>query len=480
MYSLLPALVASLFLGYGIFVACTQGFTRIGTSFFVLCMTSAVWQGTWAVLFQVQDPAIAGFLVKLGYLLILFLPTSLYHFLTEISLKTNERRLVYASYGVASCLALVLVSSNYFVDGYYHYFFGYYPKAGLLHPLHVLQTVIVVNRGLYITYKQRQQVDKNRRHKLQMCIAAVLTYFFAAVDYLCNYGVALYPPGVVFIAISLGIFTIAIVRYDLLNPLAIAATVAHEMRTPLLAIRNQARGMARDLPKLLQGYEEAVKAGLIEPGIHPGAMRYLSSISGAITEEVDRVNTTLDMMLASLRMDLIDSSTFSHHAMQTCVQGAIERYTFTPEERTKVSTDKLEDFPFFGSDTLLMMVLFNLFKNALHAIQAAGKGEIILSSERTPTCNILRVTDTGTGVDRHVLSRMFDPFFTTKKSGGSGIGLAFCQRAIASFGGHMRCISTPGEFTTFIMVFPVLAPHETVQVLPGSQRVVSGSTQAND
>ncbi|MBV8633900.1 MAG: hypothetical protein JO002_05370, partial [Burkholderiaceae bacterium] len=163
MYSLLPALVASIFLGYGVFVACTQGFTRIGTSFFVLCITSAIWQGTWAILFQVHDPAMAMFLVKQGYLLILFLPTSLYHFLTEVSLRTGERRYVYFSYGMAACLALVLLFSHYFVSGYYSYFFGFYPKAGLLHPLHVLQTVLVVNRGLYITYMQRRQVDKNRR-----------------------------------------------------------------------------------------------------------------------------------------------------------------------------------------------------------------------------------------------------------------------------------------------------------------------------
>jgi signal transduction histidine kinase len=218
---------------------------------------------------------------------------------------------------------------------------------------------------------------------------------------------------------------------------------------------------------------------LIEPGIKPGAMKYLTSISGTITHEVDRANTALDMMLASLRMDLIDSSSFTHHSMKQCVEEAVERYTFNAEERVKVSTEQMADFTFYGSDTLLTMVLFNLFKNALHAIHAAGKGEILLSSESTPTSNILRVTDTGTGVEKHILSRMFDPFFTTKKSGGSGIGLAFCQRVIASFGGRMRCVSTPGEFTTFIMDFPVLSPGGKLQaVSSGDHDEASGSTQA--
>lgn len=485
MYSLLPALVASIFLGYGVFVACTQGFTRVGTSFFVLCMTSTVWQGTWAVLFQVRDPHLAMFLVKLGYLLILFLPTSLYHLLTEISLKENERRFVYLSYAVAGALALILLSGNYFVNGYYSYFFGLYPKAGLLHPLHVLQTVIVVNRGLYITFRQQQHANANRRVKLQMCIGAVLTYFFAAVDYLCNYGVEFYPPGVIFIAVSLGIFTIAIVRYDLLNPLAIAATVAHEMRTPLLTIRNQARGMARDLPLLLQGYELAVNAGLVEPTIRPGTMKFLSSIGGSITHEVDRANNALDMMLASLKMDKIDTSTFTFHSVEACVSEAIDRFTFDPGERRMVSTTELLDFEYYGSETLLTMVLFNLFKNALYAMKAAGKGEIKISTITAPTFNTLCFTDTGTGVSQDALPKVFDPFFTTKKSGGSGIGLAFCHRVMTSFGGFIRCESVPGKFTTFSLEFPVLQNRSgatATDAAPNSSQTtaIDTSTPPND
>ena len=463
MYSLLPAAVASIFLGYGVFVACTQGFTRIGTSFFALCITSAVWQGTWAVLFQVRDPFMAMFLVKLGYLLIIFLPSSMYHFLAEVSMRTSERRYVYLSYGVAGCLALTLLFGDDFVSGYYVYFFGFYPKAGPLHPLHVLQTMILGARTLYITYMQRRHVGENQRGRLTMCVAAVLIYCFAAVDYLCNYGVEFYPPGVVFIAVSLGIFVI--VRYDLVNPLAIANAMAQEMRMPLLTIRNQARGIARDLPVLLRGYEAALKAGLIEPGLKPGATQYLATIGSAIGHEADRANTGLDLMLASLRMDLIDARTFSFHSVKECVDEAMRRYPFTREERSKISVEDLADFRFYGSETLLDLVLFNLFKNALQAIRAAGKGEIRISSRVTPTGNMLLITDTGTGIEKHIIPRLFDPFFTAKQggknrrnggSGGSGIGLALCRRVVASFGGRLRCESIPGEFTTFTLDFPAL------------------------
>ncbi|NJS37161.1 MAG: hypothetical protein HC765_13370 [Brachymonas sp.] len=42
-----------------------------------------------------------------------------------------------------------------------------------------------------------------------------------------------YPPGVIFIAIGLGLMSYAVAKYELMNPYAAAATIAHEMRTPL-------------------------------------------------------------------------------------------------------------------------------------------------------------------------------------------------------------------------------------------------------
>src|SRR5690606_25575040 len=150
-----------------------------------------------------QDPFWAEVLVRLGYLPILFLPTTLYHFLVEITGRRRELPRVYLSYGVAALLALTL-ASDLFVRGYYEFFFGYYPRAGVLHPLHVLQTCVVVLRGLYITWRTQQTAAPRQRTRLRYCVASLLIYLFAAVDYLCNYGLPFYPPGVFFLAISLG------------------------------------------------------------------------------------------------------------------------------------------------------------------------------------------------------------------------------------------------------------------------------------
>jgi two-component system CAI-1 autoinducer sensor kinase/phosphatase CqsS len=455
MYSVLPAVVSALFLAFGLHVVAEKGFSRVSVSFLILCVTTSFWQGIWAVLFQVQDPALARILVKTGYLLILFLPTSLYWFLAEISERSGDRRWIMASYAMAAVLGLFDLGTDLFVDGFYQYFFGYYPKAGPLHPLHVLQTCVVVTRGLYITFRQQQTAPPGRRIQLRMCIASLLVYFFAAVDYLCNYGMEFYPPGVVFIAISLGLMAVAVTRYDLMSPVAVAATVAHEMRTPLASIRMQANALSQLLPELHKGYELAVAHGLCEPAFHPSASKKLAALSHGIRHQVDRSNAVIDMMLASARMEQIDPKSFSTCSASACVAEALETYPFAKGERDRVSVLVAGDFEFHGSNSLLVYVIFNLLKNSLYAMKAAGKGDISIAVTAGTARNTLTFTDTGSGIPAATVPKIFDAFFTTKKSEGAGIGLAFCRRVVKSFGGQMRCQSMEGEWTRFSVEFPV-------------------------
>lgn len=471
MYSVLPAVVSALFLGYGLYVVAVKGFTRVSGSFFALCLTTFFWQATWAVLFQVREPQLADGLVRFGYLLILFLPTNLYQFLVEISGRKAERRWVWLSYGVAGVLAVFDLFTNLFVAGYNEFFFGYYPKAGPLHPLHVLQTVVVVNRGLWITFMQLRTAQPDQQVRLRLCVASLLVYFFAAVDYLCNYGWEFYPPGVVFTAISLGLIAVAVTRYNLMSPVVVAATVAHEMRTPLASIRMHADALTRVLPELQKGYQLAVAHGLVQPdGDEPQPHHVAQSLSRGIAHQVSRSNTVIDMMLASSRLEQVDAAEFSRHSMAACVKEAVDTYPFASGERDRVHVTVTGDFEFHGCDSLMVYVLFNLLKNSLYAIRAAGKGQIAIRVEGGATAHTLAFTDTGSGIPAAVLARIFDTFFTTKKSGGAGIGLAFCRRMVESFGGRLRCDSEEGHFTTFTMTFPVLGlaepPRRTPETSP--------------
>ncbi|MDG4870831.1 ATP-binding protein, partial [Guyparkeria sp. 1SP6A2] len=52
--------------------------------------------------------------------------------------------------------------------------------------------------------------------------------------------------------------------------------------------------------------------------------------------------------------------------------------------------------------------------------------------------------------------KIFDDFFSYQKSGGSGLGLGYCQRVMRSFGGRIECKSRLGEFTEFHLSFPIV------------------------
>jgi len=467
MYSILPAFVSALFLGFGVYVLLTEGFTRLSVPFALMCATTFFWQGTWAFLFQTSDPELSAVLVKVGYFFILFLPTTFYHFVTEVSARRGERPLLIASYLLSVLLAALLVLSDSVVDGYSTFFFGKYPKAGMLHPVHVAQTVLLACRSAWLLYAARGQTHAHDRRKLlDLCFVSLGLYTLAATDYAVNYGLAFYPVGAVFIAISLGILAVTIVRYGLMRPYLIAATVAHEVATPLAAIGMHAEEIGNVLPELMRGYQLAVQHQLCVDGLYPGQSERLSSLATSIRRQVDSTSTVVEMSLASFTLDRLDRRSFETYPVRSCVNAALERFPFRTGERDMVEVAPIDaQLSFSGSDSLVVFVLFNLLKNALFAIHAemaersdkvsdyVGRVEISATSE-AGFC-VLRFTDNGCGIPADILPRVFDPFYSTKAHGrGAGMGLTFCRRVAEALGGTIACESEPHVYTTFTIRLP--------------------------
>jgi len=451
MYSILPALVSALFIGYGIYVLGSRGPSRVALTFFMVCITTFSWQAAWAVLFQTRDALLALYVARIGYLFILFLPTTLYHFITELTGSKPERPGVYASYGLSCLLGLLLLTSDAMLAGLNGYFFGFYPRAGWLHPLHLLQTMLVVCRGLWLLYQRQLVAVSTEKVRLRYCLLSMLIYFAAAVDYLCNYGFDFYPPGVLFIAASLGLIAQAMVRHNLLaDPMAAAASIAHEMRTPLATIRCQTRILARSLPELIRGYQPTREAPLGE-----AQLRRLGEIAHSIEAEVQRSNFIVEMLLTSARDGAFHRDSFRSHSVRACVEEALACYPFSGAERDQVHLSLRNDFRFHGSDVLLMYVLYNLLKNALLAVKAARRGSVEVECFTCRQHNWLVVTDTGQGIAADVLPHVFEPYYTTRRhGGGTGMGLAFCQRVVTAFGGQIRCESEAGCYTRMSIMLP--------------------------
>ena len=69
----------------------------------------------------------------------------------------------------------------------------------------------------------------------------------------------------------------------------------------------------------------------------------------------------------------------------------------------------------------------------------------------------IRIADNGPGIPPDVKARIFDPMFTTKPTGkGTGLGLSISHQIIVEkHEGNLRCESTPGEGTEFVITLPI-------------------------
>jgi CheY-like chemotaxis protein len=75
---------------------------------------------------------------------------------------------------------------------------------------------------------------------------------------------------------------------------------------------------------------------------------------------------------------------------------------------------------------------------------------------------VVRISDTGIGMDQEILEKCFDPFFTTKPIGkGTGLGLSTAYGIIKGHNGSISIHSQPGSGTTFILRFALAGAAET-------------------
>lgn len=225
----------------------------------------------------------------------------------------------------------------------------------------------------------------------------------------------------------------------------LAASVGHELRNPLAAVRNATTYLTRRLtdPKL---------AG--QP-VHGD--KKVTEFLGLMQKELD--------VSARIISDLLDFARERKPSLNPCPLRPLvdDAFGVVPKhDGVELVNEVPDDLPIPNLDKdQFRQVLANLVQNATEASAgAAGGGKVTVRAQGGEHGKPLRVQvqDNGHGMPADVQANIFQPLYTTKVK-GTGLGLAIVSNMVTGHGGTITVDSEVGRGTTFT----ILLPHATTR-----------------
>jgi len=233
----------------------------------------------------------------------------------------------------------------------------------------------------------------------------------------------------------------------------LAATIAHELRTPLMSIHMAADSIKNNFSTLISAYEYAKEHGWEGASIPVNKFKLLPQVFGNINREVEYSNLFINMLLMNIQELEVQEKDLEVGSLQKYIDQAVERYPFVGEQRKHLRINMHKDFQVRLVPLLFEHLMFNLIKNGIYYLDAAGKGEIDVWLKEGEKYNRMYFQDGGKGIPAEQLENIFKRFYTNRRQ-GTGVGLNFCKQVMLQLGGDIHCESKEGEFTRFILEFP--------------------------
>ena len=226
-----------------------------------------------------------------------------------------------------------------------------------------------------------------------------------------------------------------LVRKERLSTLGeLTATMAHELRNPLSAIRNSFYTIK----------EAAASSGL-------DAERPIARVERSITRCDRIISGLLDYTkLRQLNRTEVELDAWLSHALneQKLPEHVVMHREFDAPGRT-VEID----------EERMRSVVNNIVENAVQAMAGSDAGaRIITASTRLDSGTFeIAIADTGPGIPKDVLPNIFEPLFTTK-SFGTGLGLSIVKQIVEQHGATVEIVSEVGHGTRVSIKFPAAGP----------------------
>jgi signal transduction histidine kinase len=202
-----------------------------------------------------------------------------------------------------------------------------------------------------------------------------------------------------------------------------SAHLAHEIRTPLVAIGGFTRRVLRQTPA-----DDPRRESL-----------------EIVVSEVGRLEHLVDQVLGYSRVSTPD---YRDADINSLIRSVILTMNDGIQARSVAAVLELDSaMPLARVDGLqLRQALINLVSNALDAMPSGGT--LTITTRCEGDFLEIGVSDTGTGIVEEHWSKLFTPFFTTKAT-GIGLGLAIVSQVVENHHGSVRFESVPGQGSGF-------------------------------
>jgi two-component system phosphate regulon sensor histidine kinase PhoR len=218
------------------------------------------------------------------------------------------------------------------------------------------------------------------------------------------------------------------------------ANVTHEIKTPLTAII---------------GFIETLEEGAIKEEVT--AKKFLHIIS----ENAHRLGRLVDDLLILSSIELGEMTLrFENVSIANVIDSVLPMFeTKAAEKSLTIDKHISDELPLIGSDRDKMaQILVNILDNAVKFTPSGGK--IFISAQDDSGFIVVKVTDTGIGIQKSEIPRLGERFYRADKTrsrelGGTGLGLSIVKHLMKAHNGSIDIESQVGRGTTVSLAFPI-------------------------
>jgi len=218
------------------------------------------------------------------------------------------------------------------------------------------------------------------------------------------------------------------------------ATVSHELRTPLNAIF---------------GWAKLLRSANLDPAAQARALDVIERNTRAQAQLIDDLLDMSRVITGNLRLEMRQTE------LGAVLEAAVEAVRPTAAaKQLELTVEEQPGVVVLGDPDRLQQIVWNLLTNSIKFTPKGGRIEATISAEGTDA--VLKVSDTGVGIDVDFLPHVFERFrqgasSESRSYGGLGIGLALVRHLVELHGGSVAAHSDgKGCGATFVIRLPAV------------------------